>query len=193
MLVHGIHRDWKLLQLDRLSSTSATTSALVPRRHVKKSHPGWSKPRLPPIHPTPTLSCRHWSLISAYLGTLLRFCDQCHLTLLWPWLTESVAKSELRLRPLIPLPLPFWCCVGFLGGAVVKSPLANAGSTRDLCSIPGSGRSPGIGDGTHSSTLGRKTPWNREVWLVTVHAVTNSRTQLHDLASTYYHVVWNFY
>ena len=36
---------------------------------------------------------------------------------------------------------------GFPGGAVVKIPPANAGDTRDASSIPGSGRSPGEGNG----------------------------------------------
>ena len=31
---------------------------------------------------------------------------------------------------------------------VVKNPSANAGNVRDMCSIPGSGRSPGVGNGT---------------------------------------------
>ena len=36
---------------------------------------------------------------------------------------------------------------GFPGGAVVKNLPANAGDTRDTVSIPGSGRSPGGGNG----------------------------------------------
>ena len=35
---------------------------------------------------------------------------------------------------------------GFPGGAVVKNPPASAGDARELCSIPGSGRSPGVGN-----------------------------------------------
>ena len=35
----------------------------------------------------------------------------------------------------------------FPGGSVVKNPAANAGGTRDIGSIPGSGRSPGGGNG----------------------------------------------
>ena len=31
---------------------------------------------------------------------------------------------------------------------VVKNPSANAGNVRDMCSIPGSGRSPRVGNGT---------------------------------------------
>ena len=38
--------------------------------------------------------------------------------------------------------------MGFPDGSVIKNPLANAGDTG---SIPGSGRSPGGGNGTHSS------------------------------------------
>ena len=35
----------------------------------------------------------------------------------------------------------------FPGGSVVKNPAANAGDVRDTPSIPGSGRSPGEGNG----------------------------------------------
>ena len=37
--------------------------------------------------------------------------------------------------------------VGFPGGAVINNPPANAGDTRDMGSIPGSGRCPGGGNG----------------------------------------------
>ena len=36
---------------------------------------------------------------------------------------------------------------------VVKNPPANAGDERDVGSIPGSGRSPGEGNGNHSGIL----------------------------------------
>ena len=35
---------------------------------------------------------------------------------------------------------------GFPGGEVVKNPSANAGDSRDSVSIPGSGRSTGVGN-----------------------------------------------
>ena len=38
------------------------------------------------------------------------------------------------------------------GGAMVKNPPANAGDARDISSIPGLGRSPGVGNGNHSSS-----------------------------------------
>ena len=37
---------------------------------------------------------------------------------------------------------------GFLEGSVVRNPPANAGDTRDAGSIPGSGRTPGVGNGS---------------------------------------------
>ena len=36
---------------------------------------------------------------------------------------------------------------GFSGGPAVKNPPAKAGDARDAALIPGSGRSPGIGNG----------------------------------------------
>ena len=36
---------------------------------------------------------------------------------------------------------------GFPGGSVVKNPPAHAGDTRDVDSIPGLRRSPGVGNG----------------------------------------------
>ena len=42
---------------------------------------------------------------------------------------------------------------GVPGGSVVKNLPANAGDARDKSLIPGSGRSPGVGSGNHSSIL----------------------------------------
>ena len=48
---------------------------------------------------------------------------------------------------------------GFPGGSDVKASAWNAG---DLGSTPGSGRSPGEGNATHSSTLAWRIPWKEE-------------------------------
>ena len=45
---------------------------------------------------------------------------------------------------------------------VVKNLPASAGDARDMGSIPGLGRSPGVGMVTHSSTLAWKIPWTEE-------------------------------
>ena len=58
--------------------------------------------------------------------------------------------------------------VGFPSGAVVENPPTNAG---DMGSIPGSGRSPGEGNGNsfQYSCLGN--PRDRGAWQATVHRV----------------------
>ena len=45
---------------------------------------------------------------------------------------------------------------------LVKNQPASARDTRDFGSIPGSGRSPGGGNGTHSSILAWEIPWTKE-------------------------------
>ena len=62
----------------------------------------------------------------------------------------------------------------FPGGAVVKNPPANAGGARDASSIPGSGRSPGEGNGNplQYSCLGN--PMERRAWQA--HGVAKSQT-----------------
>ena len=57
---------------------------------------------------------------------------------------------------------------------------ASAGDTRDVGSIPGSGRSPGAGNDNplQYSCLGN--PMDRGSWRATVHGVAKSRTRLLD-------------
>ena len=58
------------------------------------------------------------------------------------------------------------------------NPLANAGDSRDTCSIPGLGRSPGIGNGNPLQYSCLENSMGREVWQATVHVVTKNQTQL---------------
>ena len=58
-------------------------------------------------------------------------------------------------------------------GAVVKNPLANAGDTGP---IPGSGRSPGEGNGYPLQYCCLGNPMDRGAWQATVYGVTKSRT-----------------
>ena len=57
---------------------------------------------------------------------------------------------------------------------MVKNMPANAGDARDMGSIPGSGRSPGVGNGNplQYSFLGN--PMDRGACQATVHRVTES-------------------
>ena len=65
--------------------------------------------------------------------------------------------------------------MGFPGGSVAKNMPANAG---DLGSIPGSGRSPGVGNGNPLQYLYLENPMDRGAWKATVHGFAKSQTQL---------------
>ena len=63
---------------------------------------------------------------------------------------------------------------------MVKNLPANAGDTRDVGSIPESGRCPGIGNGNplQYSCLGNS--MDIAAWWATVHWIEGSRTRLSD-------------
>ena len=59
---------------------------------------------------------------------------------------------------------------------MVKNPPANAGDVRDLDLIPGSGRSPGVGNGNPLQDSCLENPMDKGAWLATVHGVAKSWT-----------------
>ena len=59
--------------------------------------------------------------------------------------------------------------MGFPGGLAVKNPPANAG---DSGLIPGTGRSPGEGNGNPLQCPCLPNPVDRGAWLATAHGVT---------------------
>ena len=65
---------------------------------------------------------------------------------------------------------------GIPGGAGVKNLPANAGDTRDAGLIPGSGRSPGEGNGNPLQYSCLENPMDRGAWWATVHGVAESDT-----------------
>ena len=78
----------------------------------------------------------------------------------------------------------FYC---FLGTSqvvlVVKNPSVNAGDIRDVSSIPGSGRSPGEGNGNPLQYSCLVNPMVRGAWRAIVHVVTKSWTRLKRLCT----------
>ena len=52
--------------------------------------------------------------------------------------------------------------MGFPDGSVGKESACSAGDTADVSSIPGLGRSPGEGNGNHSSVLAWEIPWTEK-------------------------------
>ena len=58
--------------------------------------------------------------------------------------------------------------MGFPGGSVVKNPPANVGHTG---SVPGSGRSLGVGNGNPLQSSCLENPTEGEAWQATIHGV----------------------
>ena len=61
---------------------------------------------------------------------------------------------------------------------VVKNPPANAGDARDMGSIPGWGRSPGVGKGKPLKYSCLENPMDRGTWQAKVHRVKKGQKQL---------------
>ena len=95
---------------------------------------------------------------------------------------HSVTPSQLRRHCLSPKYcalgwiFKFWASQVMVG---VKNPLASAGYARDVGLIPGSGRSPGGGQGNalQYSCLGN--PMDRGVWWAQCMGDTQSDTTTH--------------
>ena len=75
---------------------------------------------------------------------------------------------------MLPTPL----VLGFPGGSDGKAPACNVG---DPGSIPGSGRSPGEGNGNPLQYSCLENPMDRGAWQATVDGVAKSRTRLSNL------------
>ena len=70
-----------------------------------------------------------------------------------------------------------------LGGTMVKNPPANVEDGRDVGLIPGSGRSPGEGNGNPLQYFCLENSMDRGAWLVSIHRITENRTWLSRLSS----------
>ena len=69
--------------------------------------------------------------------------------------------------------------VAYVASLVKNSPV-NAEDVRDEGSSPGSGRSPGEGNGYPLQYSCLENPMDRGSWRATVHGVAKSRTRLSD-------------
>jgi len=69
---------------------------------------------------------------------------------------------------------------------VVKNLLANAGITGDTGWIPGTGRSPGEGNGNPLQYYCLGNPMDRGAWWATVHRVAKSQTCLNEHILTWH-------
>ena len=75
---------------------------------------------------------------------------------------------------------------GFPGGSVVKNLLANAGAAGAEGSIPGLGRSPGVGSGSPLQYSCLEIFMDRRAWWATIHGVAKEwDTTEHPLSVSY--------
>ena len=65
---------------------------------------------------------------------------------------------------------------------VIKNLPASAGDARDSSAIPGSGKSPGVGNGTPFQYSCLENFMDRGAWWATVHGVAKSQTPMTDQA-----------
>ena len=102
------------------------------------------------------------SLLPSFLPFfLLLFLPPCLLLFLHSFLLSSSHKHLMSL---------------YYVALVVKNPSVNARDIRDSGSIPGSGRSPGVGNATHSSILASSIPWREEPGRLQFIWLQNDRT-----------------
>ena len=74
---------------------------------------------------------------------------------------------------------------GFPGGSDCKASAHNAG---DAGSVPGSGRSPGEGNGNPLQYSCLENSMDGGAWWATVHGVAKSQTRLRDFTFTVFHI-----
>ena len=65
---------------------------------------------------------------------------------------------------------------GFPGGSGVKNLPASAGDARGMDSVPGLGRSPGVGNGNALQYSSLEKSMDRGAWWATVHGLTKGQT-----------------
>ena len=87
-------------------------------------------------------------------------------------------KMATLVRGMVQYEISF-LTLGFPGGSVVKNPLAKAGASGGVGSVPGLGRSPGKGNGTSLQYSCLEKPMLGGVWWATVMG-SRSQTQLSD-------------
>ena len=92
------------------------------------------------------------------------------------WCTER-SHHLCRFFPKCMTSVYSWETWDFPGGSVSKESACNAG---DPGSIPGSGRSPGEGNGNHSSIFDWEIQWTEEPGGIYPHGDHESQTRLSD-------------
>ena len=109
-----------------------------------------------------------WALIQSSQVELVPLKQWLHILQSEPSKTKEIRKTSLLFKPTLGSP----------GGTVVNNLPSNAGYTRDTGSIPGLGRSPGVGNGNPLQYSCLENSMDRGVWQATFYGVANKGTQL---------------
>ena len=97
--------------------------------------------------------------------------------------SKGISNCSLQQEKIVPYFIKN-TSGGFTGlrdfpvGAGVKNQASKAGDTRGIDTIPGSGRSPGGGNGHPLQYSCSENPMDRRTWRATVYGVVKSQTQL---------------
>ena len=102
--------------------------------------------------------------------------------------TVFVSFIYFLLSYLLPYYLSLQLCLAFPGGSDGKASAYNAG---DPASIPGSGRSPGEGNGNPLQYSCLENPMDGGAWLATVQGVEKRPTRLSDFTITITNLLLN--
>ena len=111
--------------------------------------------------------------------------DSCYSNLVFLQLIPQVSVETFTfiLVKFFLVAIFLYVKVYFPGGSDGKASVYNA---EDLGSIPGSGRSPGEGNGNPLQYSCLENPMDGGDWLATVHGVAKSLTQLSDFTIHYW-------
>ena len=159
---------------------------------------GLQQARLPCPSPTPRacsnpcpspsnhlILCRPLLLLPSVFSSIKVFSNESVLCIrcqsIGPWASASVLP--MNIQDWFPLQY------SFPGGSEVKVSASNA---RDLGLIPGSGRSPGEGNGNPLQYSCVENPMDGGAWWATVHRVAKSWTWLSNLTFNYSALLYNW-
>ena len=123
------------------------------------------------------LQCQEVNLHQSACAKNVRYSTMQRTNIIMSNCLEYLMHCKCSDRHLYMLNIQYNYQTGFPGGSEDKVSDCNAG---DLGLIPGSGRSPGEGNGNPIQYSCLENPMDRGVWWATVHGVAKSWTQLSD-------------